>query len=198
MSYLLAFIHASCILWWSNGAACARLAWVKAVSSTASLAIVFTRNVVSVGDIKSTGCEAKAELGRCGVAEPLASRVGCKKGSVNIIISSIIGNLCFQDSFQFCSGGNGNFVLSTSICGYTSITGGCAPMIKDGYGFFYGIMPKSIEVWLLSHEGSKMTDAEGMWKNFESTSVKLLEMLNQGCEAAIQIRIMLILSGTGI
>ena len=50
-------------------------------------------------------------------------------------------------------------------------------MIKDGYGFFYGIMPKSIEVWLLSHEGSKMTDAEGMWKNFESTSVKLLEML---------------------
>ena len=50
-------------------------------------------------------------------------------------------------------------------------------MIKDGYGFFYEIMPKSIEVWLLSHEGSKMTDAEGMWKNFESTSVKLLEML---------------------
>lgn len=50
-------------------------------------------------------------------------------------------------------------------------------MIKDGYGIFYGIMPTSVEMWILSHESSKLTDPEGMWKNFEGTSVKLLEML---------------------
>ena len=36
-----------------------------------------------------------------------------------------------------CSGGDGNFVLSTSFVGFTSVHGGVTPMCKDGYGFFY-------------------------------------------------------------
>ena len=39
------------------------------------------------------------------------------------------------------SGGGGNFKLSTSLCGYTSITGCCPPMLVDGYGVFYAILP---------------------------------------------------------
>ena len=39
------------------------------------------------------------------------------------------------------SGGGGNFILSTSLCGYTSITGCCAPMVHDGYGVFYAFLP---------------------------------------------------------
>jgi carnitine O-octanoyltransferase len=37
------------------------------------------------------------------------------------------------------SGGNGSFVLSTSLLGYTSMTGGMVPMCEEGYGFFYSI-----------------------------------------------------------
>lgn len=41
--------------------------------------------------------------------------------------------------FLFASGGDGNFGVSTSLCGYGPITGACVPMTKDGYGVFYGI-----------------------------------------------------------
>ena len=39
------------------------------------------------------------------------------------------------------SGGGGNFVLSTSLVGYTPVGGGVAPMCLDGYGIFYNICP---------------------------------------------------------
>lgn len=38
-----------------------------------------------------------------------------------------------------CSGGGGNFVLSTSLVGYTTVLGAVAPMVHPGYGFFYRI-----------------------------------------------------------
>ena len=37
------------------------------------------------------------------------------------------------------SGGDGNFAVSSSLCGYSEVTGACPPMIYDGYGVFYGI-----------------------------------------------------------
>lgn len=37
------------------------------------------------------------------------------------------------------SGGGGNFVLSSSLVGYTTILGAVAPMVHHGYGFFYRI-----------------------------------------------------------
>ena len=41
---------------------------------------------------------------------------------------------------SFCfSGGGGNFVLSTSCIGYTTVFGGVAPMCPHGYGVFYRI-----------------------------------------------------------
>lgn len=38
-----------------------------------------------------------------------------------------------------CSGGGGNFVLSSSLVGYTTVLGAVAPMVQHGYGFFYRI-----------------------------------------------------------
>ena len=35
------------------------------------------------------------------------------------------------------SGGDGNFVLSTSLSGYRTVHGGMGPMTQDGYGVFY-------------------------------------------------------------
>lgn len=37
------------------------------------------------------------------------------------------------------SGGSGNFVLSTSLVGYTAKAGFVGPMCLDGYGSFYSI-----------------------------------------------------------
>ncbi|RMX56747.1 hypothetical protein pdam_00021211, partial [Pocillopora damicornis] len=45
----------------------------------------------------------------------------------------------YTDKAWTASGGGGNFVLSTSCVGFSSILGGCAAMVKDGYGAFYSI-----------------------------------------------------------
>lgn len=47
----------------------------------------------------------------------------------------------YSDPSYTKSGGNGNFILSTSCVGYSPIGGGVAPMCKDGYGVFYNILP---------------------------------------------------------
>lgn len=39
------------------------------------------------------------------------------------------------------SGGGGNFILSTSLVGYTPVGGGVVPMCLDGYGIFYNMNP---------------------------------------------------------
>ena len=39
----------------------------------------------------------------------------------------------------FFSGGDGNFLISTSLCGYSMITGAVSPMVYDGYGIFYAV-----------------------------------------------------------
>lgn len=40
---------------------------------------------------------------------------------------------------SLCSGGGGNFVLSSSLTGYTRMIGVTVPMVHHGYGFFYSI-----------------------------------------------------------
>jgi len=39
----------------------------------------------------------------------------------------------------YSSGGDGNFVISSSLTGFTVLHGGMAPMVEDGYGIFYSI-----------------------------------------------------------
>lgn len=51
-----------------------------------------------------------------------------------IAVQTNSGPLSFQ-----CSGGGGNFVLSSSLVGYTTVLGVVAPMVHHGYGFFYRI-----------------------------------------------------------
>jgi carnitine O-octanoyltransferase len=41
--------------------------------------------------------------------------------------------------WNFCSGGDGNYVLSTSLLGYRPVFGATWPMVEDGYGSFYSI-----------------------------------------------------------
>ena len=41
--------------------------------------------------------------------------------------------------FFVSSGGAGNFILSSSFVGFTTVYGGVAPMCKNGYGVIYRI-----------------------------------------------------------
>uniref|UniRef100_A0A8C7GVR2 Peroxisomal carnitine O-octanoyltransferase n=1 Tax=Oncorhynchus kisutch TaxID=8019 RepID=A0A8C7GVR2_ONCKI len=50
----------------------------------------------------------------------------------------------FTDPLYSKSGGGGNFTLSTSLVGYTTVLGAVAPMVHHGYGFFYRIGDDSL------------------------------------------------------
>lgn len=56
----------------------------------------------------------------------------------------------FNDPLYIKSGGGGNFVLSTSTLGYTTIVGFVAPMTLDGYGVFYAITADTYvkDIWV--------------------------------------------------
>ncbi|XP_064614133.1 peroxisomal carnitine O-octanoyltransferase-like [Liolophura sinensis] len=66
------------------------------------------------------------------------------------------------------SGGGGNFTLSTSFVGYTTVHGGVAPMCENGYGTFYRIQDDSITMLVTA------------WKTDDSTSaVKFTKAIHQ-------------------
>ncbi|KAM6411835.1 LOW QUALITY PROTEIN: peroxisomal carnitine O-octanoyltransferase [Pluvialis apricaria] len=66
----------------------------------------------------------------------------------------------YADKAFTASGGGGNFVLSTSLTGYTRF-GGCAlPMVPHGYGFFYSIRDDRIIITCSSWKSCPETDAE--------------------------------------
>ncbi|XP_030055676.1 peroxisomal carnitine O-octanoyltransferase isoform X2 [Microcaecilia unicolor] len=58
------------------------------------------------------------------------------------------------------SGGGGNFVLSTSLLGYTNVQGAAVPMVHNGYGVFYRIRNDRIVVVCTAWKSCPETDAE--------------------------------------
>lgn len=66
----------------------------------------------------------------------------------------------YTDKAWTASGGGGNFVLSTSCVGFSSILGGCAAMVKDGYGAFYSIEDNRINFVIATFTTSEVTDAK--------------------------------------
>lgn len=65
----------------------------------------------------------------------------------------------FKHPSWFKSGGGGNFILSTSLVGYTPMGGCVAPMCIDGYGCFYNICAKSIHFSVSAWRGSSETSS---------------------------------------
>ncbi|NXH11674.1 OCTC octanoyltransferase, partial [Bucco capensis] len=66
----------------------------------------------------------------------------------------------YQDQAFTASGGGGNFVLSTSLTGYTRFSGAALPMVDHGYGFFYAIRDDRIVVTCSCWQSCPETDAE--------------------------------------
>ncbi|XP_066484607.1 peroxisomal carnitine O-octanoyltransferase [Tiliqua scincoides] len=71
----------------------------------------------------------------------------------------------FLDPAFTKSGGGGNFILSTSLVGYTRIGGAGVPMVQHGYGFFYRIRDDRIVVACTAWKSCAETDAENLCKN---------------------------------
>ncbi|CAH1238849.1 CROT [Branchiostoma lanceolatum] len=74
------------------------------------------------------------------------------------------------------SGGGGNFVLSTSTLGYTSIYGGCAPMRHDGYGSFYKIQDNRLTICVTAWKSNKETCAEKMAGSIEQALLDIQQL----------------------
>ncbi|XP_075683764.1 peroxisomal carnitine O-octanoyltransferase [Rhinoderma darwinii] len=75
------------------------------------------------------------------------------------------------------SGGGGNFVLSTSLVGYTTVHGAVVPMIHDGYGFFYRIRDDRFVATCTAWKSSPETDAEKMCQTVFQNFNDMLELM---------------------
>ncbi|MEE6466727.1 hypothetical protein FKM82_007035 [Ascaphus truei] len=75
------------------------------------------------------------------------------------------------------SGGGGNFLLSTSLIGYTNVHGGVVPMIHDGYGLFYRIRDDRFVVVCTSWNSSPETDAEKLCRTVFQTFHEMIQLM---------------------
>lgn len=66
----------------------------------------------------------------------------------------------FADPAWKLSGGDGNFILSTSFTGYSNVYGGVCPMCEHGYGTFYVMTDERITVFLSAWRHSPQTDVK--------------------------------------
>lgn len=64
----------------------------------------------------------------------------------------------FLDPSFSKSGGGGNYILSTSCIGYTSVLGGVLPMCENGYGCFYRINDNKFTFYVTSWNADTATD----------------------------------------
>lgn len=82
----------------------------------------------------------------------------------------------FTDPLYAKSGGGGNFVLSSSLVGYTTILGAVAPMVHHGYGFFYRIRDDRIVISMSAWKSCHETDAVILFNNFSSSLHQMLHL----------------------
>ncbi|MEQ2224509.1 hypothetical protein ILYODFUR_008225 [Ilyodon furcidens] len=82
----------------------------------------------------------------------------------------------FSDPLYSRSGGGGNFVLSSSLVGYTSVMGAVAPMVHYGYGFFYRIRDDRIVISITAWKSCHETDAASLFNAFSSSMHEMLHL----------------------
>ncbi|XP_029359236.1 peroxisomal carnitine O-octanoyltransferase-like [Echeneis naucrates] len=82
----------------------------------------------------------------------------------------------FMDPLYAKSGGGGNFVLSSSLAGYTTILGAVAPMVHHGYGFFYCIRDDRIVISISAWKSCHQTDAASLFNKFSSSLHEMLHL----------------------
>lgn len=84
----------------------------------------------------------------------------------------------FTDPLFSKSGGGGNFVLSTSLVGYLRIQGVMAPMVHNGYGFFYHIRDDRFVVACSAWKSCPETDAEKLVRLIFHAFHDMIQLMN--------------------
>ncbi|CAK8697219.1 unnamed protein product [Clavelina lepadiformis] len=106
---------------------------------------------------------------------------GCDRHLLGLLLISVENGLevpkLFTDPAFSASGGNGNFVLSTSCVGYFHGQGGVAPMVEDGYGFFYRINDGRLIYTVSAYNSSSETSAQKMSDHFEYSMSTVYDLL---------------------
>ncbi|KAG7282172.1 hypothetical protein CRUP_034919 [Coryphaenoides rupestris] len=82
----------------------------------------------------------------------------------------------FMDPLYGKSGGGGNFVLSSSLVGYTTVLGAVAPMVPHGYGFFYRIRDDKIVMSITAWKSDPQTDAESLFQTLCASLHDVLQL----------------------
>lgn len=82
----------------------------------------------------------------------------------------------FTDPLYAKSGGGGNFELSTSLVGYTTVMGAVAPMVRHGYGFFYQIRDDRILASCTAWRSCPETDAETMFQTVCASMHQIVQL----------------------
>lgn len=85
----------------------------------------------------------------------------------------------YADPLYTKSGGGGNFVLSTSLVGYTTVLGAVAPMVRHGYGFFYRIRDDRIVASCTAWKSNPETDAETLFQNLATSLHEMMHITTQ-------------------
>ncbi|XP_028672955.2 peroxisomal carnitine O-octanoyltransferase [Erpetoichthys calabaricus] len=83
----------------------------------------------------------------------------------------------YSDTAFTKSGGGGNFVLSTSLVGYTRVLGSTVPMVHHGYGCFYQIRDDRILATCIAWKSCPETDAEVLFANLRTSMQEMLLLL---------------------
>ncbi|XP_077978570.1 peroxisomal carnitine O-octanoyltransferase-like [Glandiceps talaboti] len=106
---------------------------------------------------------------------------GCDRHLLGLqILAAYSGNPMpeiFTDQAWTKSGGNGNFVLSTSLIGYTQCTGGFAPMLPNGYGITYNVLNERIGFTITAWNDHPDTDALTMYSTLVDTMNEMRALL---------------------
>lgn len=85
----------------------------------------------------------------------------------------------YTDSAFTKSGGGGNFVLSTSLVGYTTVLGGVVPMVHNGYGFFYRIRDDRIVVACSAWKSNAETNVEELYKALTLSFQEIMQLVSK-------------------
>lgn len=83
----------------------------------------------------------------------------------------------FKEPAYKLSGGHGNFILSTSTCGYTGMSGGTAPMCLNGYGCFYNFEEGCIWFWITAFRQSFETSIEKFERSLRTALNEIRKLL---------------------
>ncbi|XP_077978739.1 peroxisomal carnitine O-octanoyltransferase-like [Glandiceps talaboti] len=75
----------------------------------------------------------------------------------------------FLDQAWTKSGGNGNFVLSTSLAGYSQTIGACAPMVHNGYALTYIILDERLGFTVTAWKDNPETNAHKFFQTLTDT-----------------------------